>query len=255
MKILISNDDGITAPGLNALLLPLQEAGHQVIVVAPASENSACSHAITVHDPIFVNEYKFMDKNIKGWKVIGKPADCVKIALEVLLKDELPDLVIAGINCGPNLGIDTMYSGTVSAALEASMHNIPAIAFSLESRLPEADYSLAATYAVKIVAKYRSFNLPKSTMLNVNIPYTNEENIRGIRLTKLGNILYDNVFSPRQDLRGRTYYWLGGEMLKNAHINIDYDVDALTQNWITVTPLHYDLTDIASMEKLRKIKF
>ena len=255
MKILISNDDGITAPGLNALLQPFKNAGHEIVVVAPTHENSASSHAITVHDPIFVCEHKFTDPQIKGWSVGGRPADCVKIALEVLLKDDLPELVISGINAGSNLGLDTMYSGTVNAALEASMHDIPAIAVSLNSRASDADYSVAVEYALKITQDYMNFALPKSTMLNVNVPGVAKEDIKGIRLTKLGDVWYDNVFSPRQDLRGRTYYWLGGEIVLNTVCNIEYDVDAVNQNWVTVTPLHYDLTDKESFEKLKKLNF
>lgn len=255
MKILISNDDGINAPGLHALLQPLKKAGHELVVVAPKYENSAVSHAITVHDPIFVCEHEFLDSEIKGWEVTGRPADCVKMALEVIMKDNLPDLVISGINSGANLGLDTIYSGTVNAALEASMHNIPAIAVSLNCKDPKADYSTAAGYAVQFSEVYFALNLPKATMLNINVPAVPKEKIKGVKLAKLGDFAYDNVFEPRQDLKGRTYYWLGGNMIPNGSSNIDYDYDAVCQNWVTLTPLQHDLTDKESFAKMQMMDF
>lgn len=254
MRILISNDDGISAPGLGALLKHLQNAGHEVIVVAPDKENSAQSHAITVHDPIFVEKYTFAESpDVKAWMISGRPADCVKMALEVLLTDDLPDLVISGINSGSNMGLDTVYSGTVSAALEASMHNIPAIAVSLDSRSRKADFSTAAEIAVKMVAEYDRFNLPKGTMLNVNVPEVSKEEIKGIKVTKLGNISYDNVFVKRKDIRGRTYYWLGGEAIIYDSDDLGVDTGAVKNNWVAVTPLRHDLTDQNSLEKIKDI--
>lgn len=255
MKILITNDDGIASKGLSALFAPLQKNGHEIIVVAPSYENSAASHAITVHDPIFVSEYEeFAESGIKAWSVTGRPADCVKIALEVFLKDSLPDFVVSGINRGPNMGLDTVYSGTVSAALEASMHSIPALAVSLDSRSRKADYTVAAEYAAKIVEEYHRFSLPKTSMINLNVPAVDSALIKGIKVVKLGNVAYDNAFAPRKDLQGRTYYWLGGELVENPGHDPELDVDAVGDNWVTITPLRYDLTDYESLERIQKIK-
>ncbi len=254
MKILISNDDGINAPGLSALLQPLKNAGHEILVAAPTWENSASSHAITVHDPIFVDEYEFSDNSIRAWSIGGRPADCVKMALELLLLDELPDLVISGINRGPNMGLDTVYSGTVSAALEASMHGIPAMAVSLDSRSRKADYRVAAEIAVKIVESYKEFHLPLTSMLNVNVPAIEKEKIKGLKITGLGDVAYDNIFAARKDLQGRTYYWLGGEIVTEIGNNLSLDVDAVANNWVAITPLQYDLTDYKSLDKIKNIK-
>ena len=255
MKILISNDDGIQAPGLNALLKPLRNAGHEIIVVAPNKENSAISHAITVHDPIFVDNYVFADfEDIKAWTTSGKPADCVKIALEVLL-DEKPDLVVSGINHGANMGLDTIYSGTVSAALEASIHKTPAVAFSLDTRTKEADFSTAAQIAVEIIDSYNDFKLPKTSILNVNIPYVKREEIKGKRIVDLADIAYDNIFVPRTNLKGRTYYWLGGEVVDNPVNDINTDLGAVAEKWVSITPLQYDLTDHNSLDKLKNKSF
>ena len=254
MRILISNDDGIAAAGLNALLTPLQAAGHELIVAAPTWENSASSHAITVHDPIFVEEYEFAGKTkIKAWSIGGRPADCVKMALEVLL-DKPPDIVISGINRGPNMGMDTVYSGTVSAALEASMHGIPAMAVSLDSRSRKADYQAAAQITVKVLSEYHKFCLPPTSMLNVNVPDIAKEQIKGIRVTGLGTVAYDNIFAARKDLQGRTYYWLGGEIVTEVGDNLFTDVDAVGNGWVAVTPLQYDLTDYSALEKIKEIK-
>ncbi len=251
MKILITNDDGINAPGLKALLQPLKNAGHKLILAAPAFESSASSHSITVHEPIFVDEYYIEHLDIKGWSITGKPADCVKLALEVLL-EEKPDMVVSGINKGPNLGIDTVYSGTVSAALEASMHNIPAIAFSLNTRLKNADYSIASEFVVSIIDEYKNYPIKSTTMLNINIPYVaKKEDIKGNIVTKLGDVAYSNVFAPRRDLQGRQYYWLGGEMINNNSCDIDFDINAINNNYIAITPLSYDLTDYNALNSMQ----
>ncbi|MDR2007064.1 MAG: 5'/3'-nucleotidase SurE [Acidaminococcales bacterium] len=256
MKILLTNDDGIAAPGLHALFLALKEAGHGVTVAAPTFENSAISHAITVHDPIFVDEYEISGHGKIGWSIKGHPADCVKLALEALLS-EPPEIVVSGINNGSNTGLDTVYSGTVSAAMEASMHNVPAIAFSLASKSRQADYTIAAEIALNIVGEYEKFNLPAGTMLNVNIPAASKEQIKGMRVTELGNTAYDNIFAPRHDLRGRTYYWIGGSLAVNSagKLNLDKDTEAVSDGWITLTPLKYDLTDYDVLAKMKKMLF
>ncbi|MDR3348435.1 MAG: 5'/3'-nucleotidase SurE [Acidaminococcales bacterium] len=252
LRILLTNDDGIAAAGLHALFVALKEAGHNVTVAAPAFENSAISHAITVRDPIFVDEYEIGGHGNIGWSIGGHPADCVKLALEVLLS-EPPEIVVSGINNGPNTGLDTIYSGTVSAAMEACMHNVPAIAFSLDSKSRKADYTVAAEIALNIVGEYGKFALPAGTMLNVNIPAAGKEHIKGMRVTELGNTAYDNVFSPRRDLRGRTYYWLGGSLTVDSkrEIDLNKDTEAVSDGWVTLTPLKYDLTDYAALAAMK----
>jgi 5'-nucleotidase len=179
----------------------------------------------------------------------------VKIALEILLKDDSPDLVVAGINKGSNLGIDTIYSGTVGAALEASMHGVPAMAFSLDSVGERPDYAVAVEFAVKMVKMREALLIPKTTMLNVNIPGVTRAKIKGARIVKLGEIAYKNPFSPQRDLKGRVYYWLGGELIKNLSDDLSTDATSLDQNWITVTPLRYDWTDYETLKKLPEIIF
>jgi 5'-nucleotidase len=256
MRILLTNDDGIAAPGLNTLFASLKKIGHTVTVAAPAFENSAISHAITVRDPIFVDAHMVEGYGNVGWSIGGHPADCVKLALEVLLS-EPPEIVVSGINNGPNTGLDTIYSGTVGAAMEASMHGLPAIAFSLAGKSPTADYSVAAEIAVKIIGEYKEFALPLGTMLNVNVPDAKKEAIKGIRATNLGNAAYDNVYAPHRDLSGRVYYWLGGSLASDPQKTPDLDIDteAVNEGWVTLTPLKYDLTDHETLAALKKSMF
>lgn len=248
MRILVTNDDGINAPGIQALWKSLAEIA-EVTVVAPASEHSAMSQAITVHHPIRVDEYCIDNPKICGWRIGGTPTDCVKIAVEALL-DTPPDIVVSGINHGPNLGTDVLYSGTVSAAIEGSMHGLPAIAISLNS-WKSHDFAAAAAFAKRLVPKVLEKGpLPPQTLLNVNVPAVPEDQIKGVKITRLGVIEYTNIFERRFDPRGRTYYWMGGNIIDSENSK-DSDVAAVKAGYISVTPVHFDLTSYQLINSLR----
>ena len=249
MRILLTNDDGIEAPGIQALWQELADIA-DISVIAPVSERSATSQAITVHHPIRVDEYCFTEPRICGWRVDGTPTDCVKIAVEALM-DTPPDIVVSGINHGPNMGTDVLYSGTVSAAIEGALNGFPAIAVSLNS-WQESDFKAAAEFTRRLVAQVMETNsIPPRTLLNVNVPALPAEQIKGVRITKLGVVQYDNVFERRLDPRGRTYYWMGGKIADSDNA-ADTDVVAVKSGYISVTPVHFDLTDYKMMESLKK---
>ncbi|MDW7674847.1 MAG: 5'/3'-nucleotidase SurE [Bacillota bacterium] len=237
MKVLLSNDDGINALGLYKLAMAFKERGHDVTIVAPDSERSATGHAITVHHPLRVLEHNLDE--IKGFAISGTPADCVKLALDTLVTDV--DIVLAGINRGPNLGTDVLYSGTVSAAIEASLDGYPAVAASLAS-FEKHQYDISADFLVYLAEKYLEHSLPQGTLLNVNIPNTTLEKIKGVKITKLGERKYYNNFDKRTDPRGGAYYWLAGKV-DESNPQPETDVWAILNGFISITPLHFDLTN------------
>lgn len=236
MRILISNDDGINAEGINRLRKSLEDDA-EIFVVAPDRERSATGHMITMHRPLRVKEQIYPGTNAKGWAVDGTPSDCVKLGLEALLPAP-PDLVVSGINLGPNLGTDVLYSGTVSAAIEGIINDLPAIAISLAS-YEYRDFTQASKFIKKLVAGIGQ-KLQGGVLLNVNIPPGIP---RGVKLTKLGNRRYMNVFNKRTDPRGGTYFWMAGEPFDVDKDNPDTDVWAVNQGFISITPIHYDLTN------------
>jgi len=246
LRILLTNDDGIGAPGIQSLWKALSNVA-DVIVVAPDVERSATSQAITVHHPIRVDQYCIDQPNICAWRVGGTPTDCVKIAVEALLSEQ-PDIVVSGINLGPNLGTDVLYSGTVSAAIEGALHGIPSVAVSLDTWQP-GNFSVAANFTTQLVQVLINKSLPANTLLNVNVPSVKSEQIEGVTITKLGVRQYANTFDRRQDPRGRVYYWMGGEILDNEN-DPDTDIVAVKQNKISVTPIHFDLTNYGIMDLL-----
>lgn len=250
MRILLTNDDGIMAPGIQALWRELADIG-EVTVVAPDTERSATSQAITVHHPIRVDNHCIDDPPLCAWRVGGTPTDCVKIAVEALLEHK-PDLVVSGINQGPNLGTDVLYSGTVSAAIEGALHGIPSVAVSLNTWRP-ADFGPAARFTRKLVTTMAAKSLPPNTLLNVNVPALAEEQVAGVEITRLGVIEYENTFERRQDPRGRIYYWMGGSIVDAANED-GTDVAALKKGKISVTPIHFDLTNYAIMHLIEEWK-
>ena len=244
LRILLTNDDGIGAAGIQALWHELSKIA-EVIVVAPDVERSTTSQAITVDSPIRVDKYCFNNPHICGWRIGGTPADCVKIALEALMT-EPPDIVVAGINHGPNLGTDVLYSGTVSAAIEGALHGILAVAVSLDSGV-KYDFQPAAEFTSKLVQNIMNRSLPKDTLLNVNIPALPTAQIKGVAITKLGVRQYENSFEGRRDPRGRLYYWMGGNVIDTKN-DTDSDIVAIKMSKISVTPIHFDLTNYAIMD-------
>ncbi|MBD3308572.1 5'/3'-nucleotidase SurE [candidate division KSB3 bacterium] len=255
MNILLTNDDGIYADGIAAIYTALKQAGHDVTVVAPSSERSAVGHAITVSDPLKVS-WIDVEPRISGYAVEGTPADCVKIAVNALL-DTLPDLVISGINKGANTGNHIIYSGTVSAATEATMFGLPALAVSLDvifRNQERYDFSYAAAFAVRLCANLTQHPpLPAGTFLNVNIPGIPPRQIKGIRMTKQARFQHTDEYEKRTDPFNRTYYWLRFEkVIVQDAPDVDVDYRLLKEGYIVMTPLHYDLTDYEMLAHLQE---
>lgn len=236
--ILISNDDGIFAPGLFALYEQMVKLG-DVLVVAPDSEQSAVGHAITLRNPL--RAFTWMrDGKPFGLAVIGTPADCVKLALAEFV-DRTPSLVVSGINQGTNTGVDILYSGTVSAATEGAVNRIPSIAISLAS-FTYKDFSAAAKFSYEIAGLVLENGLPRGTFLNVNVPPFPESEIKGVKWTRQGLSRYVERFIKRTDPKGRDYYWMDGDKVIEE-MNGCTDDKAIAEKYISVTPIHYDLTD------------
>lgn len=268
MNILVSNDDGIFALGIRTLANALSAAGHQVTVVCPDRERSATGHGLTLHRPLHAERVEHIfDSAIAAWSCSGTPSDCVKLALDAIL-NEKPDFVVSGINHGANLGTDVLYSGTVSAAMEGILEDIPSIAISLTS-FAYKEFEPAAAFAVKLVAKLEQQPLALPVLLNVNVPPVPAADIKGAAIARQGMRRYFDQFEQRTDPRGRTYYWLAGEVIEEGDAELSMpigigtsvdrtqalvdeisavsdefmtDVEAIKQNYITVTPLQYNLT-------------
>lgn len=252
MNILISNDDGIYSKGLYELAKEMKRLG-SVSVVAPDKEQSAIGHAITMHQPLRCKKIKLNDLDIDAWRVSGTPADCIKIGVETLLP-ERPQLIVSGINNGENLGTDIIYSGTVSAAIEGSIFNIPSIAVSYEG-YDEAEFSIAARAAVDIIEQVLEHSDSKDILLNINIPKMKEMNeLKGVKITKLGVKKYRNNFEERKDPRGNAYYWLAGELMDDE-IREDTDIYAVRNGFVSITPLHVDLTGYDDINRLKGWEF
>jgi len=247
MHILLTNDDGISAEGIVVLRKELAKIA-DVTVIAPERERSASGHGITVHKPLRVKSFNYHD-GISGWSVSGTPADCVKIALDALLKNNRPDLVISGINFGANLGTDVLYSGTVSAAIEAAILGCPSIAVSIVAD-ENCCFSFAAEFTRHLCVQFFNRQLPAGKLLNVNIPNQHREAIIGVEITKLGIHRYDNTVHQREDPRGKTYYWLAGEIIDSQH-DEGTDVAAIEAGKISITPIHFDLTDYQLIDRLK----
>ncbi len=244
-KILLSNDDGISAPGLAALYEEISKIG-DVIVIAPTSEQSAVGHAITISDPLRVSDFN-KDGKFFGHAVNGTPADCVKIAYWALL-EEKPDLVISGINQGSNAGINAIYSGTVSAATEGTILDIPSFAISLAS-WTDPYFGFAAKFAGKMVNRILEHGLPQGTLLNVNVPAVRDHEIAGVKITRQSQARYLEHFDKRVDPANRVYYWLSGQKMETVE-DLDVDDYAVQKNYVSITPLHYDLTNYSFLETL-----
>ena len=244
-SILISNDDGIFAPGIYALWEAMSEIG-ETIVVAPNTEKSAVGHAITISDPIRIEEVK-RSNGFKGFSVNGTPADSVKIAVKSIMKNK-PDIIISGINAGANVGQSLLYSGTISAASEGTLLGIPSIAISLDA-LRDMDFSTSKVVAKKIVNKVLEYGLPNETLLNVNIPKDTEGGIKGYQITHQGAIYFKDHFEMREDPRGRIYYWMTGDV-KDTDKELESDGVAIKEGYVSITPLQLQMTNFNFIEKL-----
>lgn len=246
-RILLTNDDGIYSQGLLALHKKIRSLG-EVTVVAPDAERSAQGHAITLSVPLRVNEARREGKFF-GYAISGTPADCVKIALMSIMKDKKPDLIISGLNRGPNLGINVLYSGTVSGATEGAILGVPSFAVSLASFKWE-NFQAAVDFSHKLARMMLDKKLPVNTLLNVNVPALPKSKIKGVRITRQGmSTFYKEDYDRREDPNRRVYYWLCSH---KAAVSGDGLIDAVAvrDGHISITPLHYDMTDYKDLEIL-----
>jgi 5'-nucleotidase len=246
MKILLCNDDGIHARGISVLHQAIGELG-ELSVVAPDIERSAAGHAITLTDPIKTISVE-KNEQFFGTAVGGTPADCIKLSLCLLMKEDKPDLVVSGINLGSNTGISVLYSGTVSAASEAVILGVPAIALSL-CTYRDPNWETAAKVASDIVAKVAKNPLPDGTLLNVNIPNIPTSELKGMKAARMGRSRFVEKFSTHLDPRGNHYYWLDGE-LDLLDDSADTDVRVVESGYVALTPIHIDLTAKHAMEQV-----
>jgi len=248
MHILLTNDDGYFAAGLQALYEILNQEDYQISIVAPEGQKSATGHSITLSEPLFITRHP-LSKGLTGYAVRGNPADCVKLAIQGKIIPQ-PDLVISGINNGPNLGTDVFYSGTVSAAMEGVLLGIPAVAISLAC-FTSSNYEPAARFMARFLKKYtrsEEKELFKLGLININIPDLPESEWKGVKVTKLGKAVYQNVFEYRKAPHGKEYFWQGGTMSQETDQHTD--LYALQDGYVSLTPMHCDLTDYAQLKLL-----
>ncbi|WP_432672777.1 5'/3'-nucleotidase SurE [Flavobacterium sp. SM2513] len=245
--ILITNDDGITAPGIRTLISVMKEIG-DVIVVAPDKPQSATGHSITINNTLYLNEISDKDADIKEISCSGTPVDCVKLAVTEILKRK-PDLCVSGINHGSNSSINVIYSGTMSAAVEAGIEGIPAIGFSLLDYGWNADFSQCEKFIKEIALHVLEKGLPEGVVLNVNIPKLNEKEIKGMKICRQAKAVWQEKFDKRQTPQGRDYYWLTGEFVNHDN-GTDTDEWALGNGYISIVPVHFDLTAHHAIQQL-----
>ena len=244
MRVLVSNDDGVDAPGIRALAKGLREAGHEVLVVAPDRDRSGASNSLTLDAPIRV-----VQVDAQTWKVYGTPTDCVHVAITGMLELE-PDIVVSGINNTANLGDDVIYSGTVAAAMEGRFLGFPAVAMSLVTGGQRGrHYETAARAAAEIIARLRTDPLPASTILNVNVPDLPWDALRGFETSRLGHRHRAEPCIPQEDPRGRQWWWIGAAG-PEADAGPGTDFNAVRSGCIAITPIHCDLTRYQALEQV-----
>ncbi len=246
--ILVCNDDGYRAGGIQELSKLAAEFG-DVVVVAPQTGQSGMSHAVTLNHPIRLKASR-MPNGHTAQACSGTPADCIKIALNQIL-DRKPDLVLSGINHGSNASVSLFYSGTVAAVIEACMNGIPAIAFSVDDHSPDADFRLAVQYARPLIAKVLESGLPYGTCLNVNFPKIQPEECKGVRVCRQTLGVWKEEFDKRTDPQGHDYFWLTGEFSNEEPLSVDTDEWALKNNFAAIVPVSVDVTDYPAMESLK----
>lgn len=248
MRLLLVNDDGINAKGLHTLARELEKY-YELTVVAPDSEKSACGHSITISQPLTVKKVKIDNLKSPAYSVTGTPADCVRIGM-VKLVDKDIDMVVSGINIGANLGNDILYSGTVSAAIEAAINNIPSVAVSVHADKNFKNYSTAAKYAKKILNLAEKNNSYKDVVLNVNVPGLVENNIKGIKICRIGGRVYNHNYESIKKSTDTASFMLNGKI--NPLHEEDTDVHFLREGYVTLTPLHYDLTNFKILKDVER---
>jgi 5'-nucleotidase len=249
--ILVTNDDGITAPGIRALISVMNELG-DVVVVAPDSPQSAMGHAITINSTLHCDSIKIDDGPQIEYSCSGTPADCIKMGVNEILKRK-PDICVSGINHGSNSSINVIYSGTMSAALEASIEGIPAIGFSLLDYRWNADFNAIKSFIKKITLTAIKEGIPKGNALNVNFPKLKKSDIKGIKICRQAKAHWIEKFDKRKSPQGKEYYWLTGEFI-NQDDGEDSDEWALKNGYISVVPVKFDMTDHSNIKELNKWK-
>lgn len=245
--ILVTNDDGVSAPGIRALISVMATIG-EVIVVAPDKPQSAMGHAITINNTLYLNKISKENDAITEYSCSGTPVDCVKLAVNEILKRK-PDLCVSGVNHGSNSSINVIYSGTMSAAVEAGIEGIPAIGFSLLDYDWNADFEPIKSFIKKITLETLENKLPKGVVLNVNFPKLEEKNIKGIKICRQAKAMWVEKFDKRQTPFGKDYYWLSGEFV-NEDQGEDTDEWALENGYISVVPVQFDLTAHHTIQQL-----
>ena len=250
--ILVTNDDGISAPGIRTLISAMNELG-DVIVVAPDSPQSAMGHAITINSTLQCNKVKIDNGPQIEYSCSGTPADCVKLGINEIL-DRKPDICVSGVNHGSNSSINVIYSGTMSAAVEASIEGIPAIGFSLLDYSWSANFNEIKKYLINITKQALLNGIPKGNALNVNFPKLKEKDIKGIKICRQANAYWVEKFDKRVNPQGKEYYWLTGEFINkdNGH---DSDEWALANGFISIVPVKFDMTDHDNIKKLKNWDF
>jgi 5'-nucleotidase len=250
--ILVTNDDGISAPGIRTLISAMNELG-DVIVVAPDSPQSAMGHAITINSTLQCNQVKIDDGPQIEYSCSGTPADCVKLGINEIL-DRKPDICVSGVNHGSNSSINVIYSGTMSAAVEASIEGIPAIGFSLLDYSWNANFNEIKKYLINITKQALLNGIPEGNALNVNFPKLKEKDIKGIKICRQANAYWVEKFDKRVNPQGKVYYWLTGEFINkdNGH---DSDEWALANGFISIVPVKFDMTDHENISYIKKWKF
>lgn len=247
--ILVTNDDGISAPGIRALIEVMATIG-EVIVVAPDKPQSAMGHAITINNTLYLNKISKENDPIQEYSCSGTPVDCVKIGVHEILKRK-PDLCVSGINHGSNSSINVIYSGTMSAAVEAGIEGIQAIGFSLLDYDWNADFTQIKSFVKVITLEVLQNKLPESVILNVNFPKLKENEIKGIKVCRQASARYDQKFDKRKTPQGKDYYWLAGDFI-NEDKGEDTDEWALENGYISIVPVQFDLTAHHALQNLTK---
>lgn len=250
MNILVTNDDGIFASGVLCLAQALQQFGN-VSIVCPDQERSAISHAITLKSPVKANKVNFFDTSLEAWAVNGTPADCVKMAVEVILKDK-PDVIVSGINRGPNLGRDVFYSGTISAAIEGAMYQIPSIAVSLATLKPSPNFSIVEPLAYDVFETLLRHKLSPEAVLNINLPYLSKEMVKGVAVTPLAMDVLRYQYVGLNDPQGYLCYWPSDHLSELHFEDEESDYYKLRDGFITITPLQLNMTNTAMKAKIGK---
>lgn len=249
--ILVTNDDGISAPGIAALAEAMKEIG-EVIVVAPDKPQSGVGHAITINSTLRIHKTKFHDVKLER-SITGTPVDCVKMAVNQILHKK-PDLIVSGVNHGSNISINVIYSGTMSAAIEGAIEGIPSVGFSLLHDSIDADFTASKQIAKTIAIQVLKNSLPKDICLNVNIPRLHLSEIKGIKVCRQARATWIEKFDERKDPAGNPYYWLTGDFINYDEGKTDTDVWAVKNNFVSVVPVQFDMTGYSALPSVEKMK-